>query len=559
MRANILRAFGCVALISQGACDGSIGKAIGPQDPFAPGSATGTGGGVGPGGGVDHGAQAPLRRLTRTQYNNTVRDLLGVDSNPAVDFGLDEEDGGFASNDRAPVEPLQVERYQLAPEALAEKAIASLTKVVPCAPPAGSEATCVEEFLRGFGKRVYRRPLTSDEITQYKLLFSVGKGTNADFASGISLVISTMLQSPHFLYRPELGDSAAASSDGWPLSPYETASRLSYFLQNTMPDDVLLAAADSNKLVTPDEMSAQARRLLAAPKGRDTVISFHQQWLEMEGILTLEKDPAVYPGFTPDLRAAMQDELREFTDYVVRQGDGRLDTLLTANFSFVRGPLFGVYGLAPPQGTSTTSPVKTTLKAGERSGLMTFESVMADHAHPNQSSPVKRGYVILDKLLCTVPPPPPANVDNTVPEPDPNVPTRIRFEQHRDNPTCATCHGLMDPLGIAFEIFDGMGRFRKMDGNQPVDASSELAGTDRDGPVKDAVELMGRLATASEVRRCLATQWFRYAFGRMETPDDSGIVAAAFDGFARSDYRIPDLLVALSTTKGFRYRLPIQP
>ena len=279
MRANILRAIGCAALVSLPACDGTIGKPIGSHEPSGSTSSTGTGS-VGPGGLVDRAAQVPLRRLTRTQYNNTVRDLLGIDSNPAADFGLDEEDGGFASNDRAPVEPLQVERYQLAAERLAEKAVAELTKLVPCAPPSGTEATCLDDFLRRFGKRAYRRPLTSDEITQYQQLFSVGKGTNADFASGISLVVSTMLQSPHFLYRPELGNAAAGGSDGWALSPYETASRLSYFLQNTMPDDALIAAADAGKLATPEDIGAQARRLLAAPKGRDTIVSFHQQWME---------------------------------------------------------------------------------------------------------------------------------------------------------------------------------------------------------------------------------------------------------------------------------------
>jgi hypothetical protein len=326
-----------------------------------------------------------------------------------------------------------------------------------------------------------------------------------------------------------------------------------------MPDDELLAAADANRLGTADEIATQARRLLAAPKGRDTVISFHQQWLEMEGLPALEKDPIAYPAFTPDLRSAMADEVREFADYVLRQGDGTLETLLTANFSFVRGPLYALYGLPPPGAGAPSAPVRVTLPAGQRAGLMTFASVMAEHGHPNQSSPVKRGYVILDKLLCTVPPPPPMNVNNMVPTPDPNVPTRVRFEQHRSNASCAACHNLMDPLGIAFEIYDGIGRYRTRDGNQPVDATSELRGTDRDGPVKDAVELMTRMATATEVRACIAKQWFRYAFGRLETPEDDGIVAAALDGFARSGYRIPDLMVALATTQGFRHRLPIRP
>jgi hypothetical protein len=561
MRPTILRAIGCAALISLAGCEGVIsGQASGRDRPRGDGpNVTGAGGAGSGSSAADQGARVALRRLTRVQYDNTVRDLLNIDSNPAADFGLDEDDGGFAANDRAPVEALQVERYQAAAEALAQKAVANMATLVPCAPPKGVEAACLDDFLHHFGKRAYRRALTSDEIAAYTQLFTVGKGTTGDFSSGISLVISTMLQSPHFLYRPELGDSAAAGEEGWPLTPYEVASRLSYFLESTMPDDDLIAAADAGKLATPDDITTQARRLLDGPKARDTVISFYEQWLEMENLVTLEKDPIAYPSFTPDLAAAMRDELREFVDYVMRQGDGRLETLFTADFSFLRGPLYDVYGLKAPSGAAAATPARTTLPAGQRSGLMTLASVMAQHSHADQSSPVQRGYVMVSKLLCIVPDPPPMNVNNAVPKPDPNVSTRVRFEEHRANPACAGCHGLMDPLGIPFEIYDGMGRYRKTDGMKPVDPASELQGTDQDGPVKDAVELVGRLAKTTEVRSCMANQWFRYAFGRMDTPDDEGIVNAALAGFVRSDYRIPDLMVGLASTKGFRYRLPIDP
>jgi Protein of unknown function (DUF1592)/Protein of unknown function (DUF1588)/Protein of unknown function (DUF1595)/Protein of unknown function (DUF1587)/Protein of unknown function (DUF1585) len=565
MQPTILRAIGCAALLSSPACQGVIDASTdarrGANHP--PGTTPGGGAGGGsttPGGVVDKPVHVALRRLTRAQYDNTVRDLLGIDTDPAQDFGLDEEDGGFASNDRAPVESLQVERYQTAAEGLASKAVANLTTLAPCAPPKGTEAACLDDFLHRVGRRAYRRPLTSDEIASYTQLFAVGKGASGDFKSGLELVIGTLLQSPHFLYRPELGDSAGASEDGWPLTPYETASRLSFFLQNTMPDDEMLDAAETGKLVTVDDVAFQARRLLDGAKVRDTLVSFHEQWLEMEGLSALEKDMSVYPEFTPEVRTAMQDELRELADYIIRQGDARLETLLTANFSFLRPPLYSVYGLPAPQGTSATDPpARVTLPAGQRAGVMTLASVMAEHGHPDQSSLVKRGYMVLDKLLCTVPPPPPPNVDNTVPKPDPNVSTRVRFAQHRADAKCKGCHDLMDPLGIAFEIYDGMGRFRKTDGGKPVDATSALAGTDRDGPVKDAVELMGRLAKASQVRTCMATQWFRYAFGRADTADDEGIVATALDQFARADYRIPDLMVGLATTKAFRHRPPVQP
>jgi hypothetical protein len=507
---------------------------------------------------ADMPVEAPLRRLTRAQYDNTVRDLLGIDSNPAQDFGHDEEGGGFASNYRAAVEPLQVEHYQRAAEALAEQALQNLTAIAPCAPPQGTEAACLDEFLRDFGTRAYRRPLTAAETESYEQLFATGKGDSGDFASGLSLVISTMLQSPHFLYRIELGDSTAAEKDALPLTSFELASRLSYFLQNTMPDKELLVAAQANELQTPEQIAEQARRLLENPNARDTFRSFHEQWVEVTALATLEKNADTYPEFGADLRTALQDEFRAFVDYVMLEGDARLETLLTADFTFASAPLYDLYGLDAPDGATADTLTRVTLPAGQRAGLFTLASVMAVHSHPDQTSPVIRGYIISDKLLCDLPPPPPPNLEIEIPELDPNLPTRERFEQHRADPTCSACHQKMDPIGFAFEHYDAIGRYRTMDAGSQVDASSEVVGTDQDGPVQDAVEMMSRLAQASEVRSCLATHWFRYAFGRPDKLGDAGTIAAALKGFAASDYRIPELLVALTTTKGFRYRLPIK-
>ena len=186
-------------------------------------------------------------------------------------------DGGFASNAKAPLKELQIEKYLEGAEALAKTAVGNLARLAPCAPPAAQEADCLDQFVTGFGKRAFRRPLTPAEADKYKQLFQIGKAGGV-FADGISLVVSTMLQSPYFLYRPELGEGSAAP-DGLALSGYETASRLSYFLQNTMPDDQLFAAADQGKLRTPEEIAAQARRLLDSPKARDSITSFYEQWL----------------------------------------------------------------------------------------------------------------------------------------------------------------------------------------------------------------------------------------------------------------------------------------
>jgi hypothetical protein len=364
-----------------------------------------------------------------------------------------------------------------------------------------------------------------------------------------------MLQSPYFLYLPELGEPAAAASRV-ALTPYELASRLSYFFLGSMPDDDLFVAADNRKLGTPDQIAAEARRLLGTPKATEALVGFHRQWLMLDDILSTTKDETAFPEFTPALRQAMDDEISAFVTGVLRDGDARLDTLLDANFSFVQGPLFELYGLPAPAAGTAGGAVRVEFPAGQRAGILTLAGTMATFAHPDQSSPVARGLLVSDRLLCVAPPVAPPNVDTSVPPPDPNVTTRQRLEAHRANAACSACHGLMDPYGLAFEHYDGIGRYRTKDGLQPVDATSMLPEI---GFVKDAVDLIGHLAKSDRVRRCVVQNWFRYGLGRTETDKDATTLASIADAFARADDRIPEMLVAMVSSDGFRYRAPIVP
>jgi hypothetical protein len=497
----------------------------------------------------------PLRRLTRTQYNNSVRDLLGVAGDPAGNFGVDEEDSGFASNDHAPLTDLQLEKYQQAADAIADNAVANLANVIKCAPGA-MEADCAEQFITSFGKRALRRPLTAGEVTKYKALFATGRA-GADLASGISLVISAILQSPYFLYRVELGETAGATKDLISLTPYEVGTRLSYFLTDSTPDDMLLAAADSGKLRTPEGIAAEAQRLITSAKARDTLVSFYQQWLGIDDLLTVEKDPKAYAIFDPTIRSAMRDEVLEYVDQVTRLGDGKLGTLLTSHTTWIRGPIYPLYGL-PMQGNAGGSILhKVDLPADQRAGVLTTAGVLAKYGHADQSSPIGRGKLVSERLLCIVPPDPPPGVAANVPAADPNVPTRVRFEKHRSDPQCSACHALMDPLGVTFEIYDGVGRYRTMDGGKPIDAASTLSGTKAsDGPVKNAIDLLTKLAGAEEVHACFTKQMFRYAFGRSETDFDNAMVASVQAALLKTD-RIPDLMIAIATAPGFRTRIPV--
>jgi hypothetical protein len=505
-------------------------------------------------------ARPPLQRLTHDQYDHTIRDLLGIGGHPSAGFAEDEEQAGYTANTTLPVQELQLTQYEQAAESLAAKAVGSPSTygaIVPCAPvQPGGEPACIDRFVRGFGKRAFRRPLADDEAAAYSALFASAR-SGADFQSGVRTVLAAMLQSPNFLYRIEWGaPGAAPEGDGAvPLSQYEVASRLSYFLWDTTPDDALLASADSGQLGSAEAVMSTARRMVQDPRASDGLESFHMQWLQLQGLPTLEKTD---PTFTAGLRSAMSDEVVAFADGVVRQGDGTLDTLLTGDFSYLEGPLYDLYGIAPPPGTSPSALARVTLP-GTRAGVLTLPAVLAVHAHADQTSIVHRGLLVLEQLLCSDVPPPPPNVDMTVPPTSGNLTERQFLEQHSQNPGCAVCHDSMDALGGAFEEFDAIGRFRTKDGTQPVDSSGQLTGTaHEDGPVPDAKGLAHRLAAADEVRACVARQWYRFLFGRVESGADDATVVSALSAFRSAGYRIPDLLVAYTGTRNFRYRTPVR-
>jgi Protein of unknown function (DUF1592)/Protein of unknown function (DUF1588)/Protein of unknown function (DUF1595)/Protein of unknown function (DUF1587)/Protein of unknown function (DUF1585) len=546
------------AVLSLAGCTGSIGAPSGSKGGRDNPNPTGGGGNPDPvGGAIETPGRAPLRRLTNAQYNATVHALLGLEGDFAQGFGPDEQVGGFDSNSTVPVSATQVDKYGEVAEQLADQATtgAALARLAPCAPPAGDADACAHRFIPDFGKRAFRRPLTADEVNRYEAVYTTARGPSGDFAAGIKWVVTAMLQSPHFLYLPELGEAAGAASKV-PLSPYEVATRLSYFFLGGMPDDGLFAAADARALGTPEQVATQARRLLATAKATDALVSFHRQWLMLDDILSTTKDENAFPDFTPALRQAMNDEIAAFVTGVLRDGDARLDTLLDADFSFVRGPLYGLYGLPAPRAGAPDVPTRVQFPAGQRAGILTLGGTLATFAHPDQSSPVARGFLVSDRLLCITPPQPPPNVDTSVPPPDPSVTTRQRLEAHRTNATCNACHGLMDPYGLTFEHYDGIGRYRAKDGLQPVDATATLPGI---GFVNDAVDLMAHLATSDQVRRCMVQSWFRYGLGRLENEKDAATLGSVSAAFAHADYRVPELLVAMVSTDGFRYRAPLVP
>jgi len=375
-------------------CSGVIGGSNSSQDPNQ--SGTGTPGSTGVVGGATVGnsgvsltctssaanvSATPMRRLTRQEYAASVRDLLGLASVATDEIPTDEKVGPFYSNAVSTITDLWTEQYMQSAESLAQAAVAKVDTLIACNRTAMGDAACASQFIDRFGTKAYRRPLAADEKTRYTGLFSSYAATDG-FAMGIRMVIQTMLQSPHFLYHVEFNSPTPSNSNEvLALGPYEIAARLSYFAWGSTPDDALLAEASAGGLADPTAVQKQAERLLSDPRARDTIGAFHMQWLGMDDP-DIVKDATRFPAYTPAFNQAMHDETTAFADYVLRQGDGKLETLLTAPFSIMTAPLFALYGAKDP-GAGATGPIQLDPK--QRSGILTQANFLASHAHPNQT------------------------------------------------------------------------------------------------------------------------------------------------------------------------------
>lgn len=515
---------------------------------------------------VDPGP-AVVRRMTHLEYDNTIRDLLGTPTTVGDQFPTEEVRLGFDNNATAlSVSPDLAEQYLNAAETLATAAVTTnMASLVSCDPTAKGVDVCGQQFIAAFGQRAYRRPLAASDTALLKTVFDAGKAT--DFATGVRLVIETILQSPQFLYRVEVGRAPAAGDPSIPvtdgsapnptkvvrLDDWEMASRLSYLLWGSMPDDQLFAAAAAGKLSTEVDIASQAQRMLKDPKAHDMVADFHNQWLGLDAISTVEKDPTVFKTFNATIAGLMEQETKMFLDDIVWNENGTLATIFTAPYTFLNGPLAQYYGIT---GVTGSAFVKTPLDGTQRLGMLTQGGFLSQQAKTNQTSPVHRGKFVREQFLCQQLPPPPPNLQIVPPSLSPTLTTRQRFAQHSAAAACAGCHSLMDPLGLGFETFDGAGLYRATENGQPIDASGQVANADTElaGPFNGAVELEKKLGGSSTVQACVTTQWFRYAYGRSETDADTCSMATLATKFAAGGYKMQDLLAALTQTKAFLYR-----
>ncbi|WP_438021081.1 DUF1592 domain-containing protein [Sorangium sp. So ce315] len=497
--------------------------------------------------------------MTRFEYNNTVRDLLGTSQTPAEQFPVDEVAGGFNNNASVlTISPLHAEKYLLAAESLAAEAVAGdLSRLLPCDPVAvegnvAQEESCARQFIEQFGRRAYRRPLAPADVERLMRAYAAGR-TDGSLREGIEVVIRAVLQSPRFLFRLELRHDLDATSPRVRLDPYEIASRLSYLVWASGPDDELLAAAEAGLLETPAQLAERTRQMLQTPKARLAITEFYRQWLNLGKLETIVKEKGEFPGFDDELVAGMRAETPAFIEHVLWSGDRKLSSLLTLPVGFATEAVAQVYGVTVPPGSST--PQLVNLPPDQRAGVLTQPGFLAVHAHPDQTSPVLRGKAIRQKFMCQEPPPPPDDVDLTPPTGEQGVTARERFQQHASDSTCKGCHQLMDPIGFAFENFDSIGAFRTEEGGQVIDSSGEMfLSEDMDGPFVGVRELAEKLADSAQVRECLATQWFRYAAGRFEGAGDDCSLGALRAGFHGSEGDLVELIVATTQTEAFMYR-----
>jgi hypothetical protein len=498
----------------------------------------------------------PLRRLSRIEYNNAVRDLLGDTTQPAASFVAEEKVLGFSSNSVTAVTEVINEQYLDAALQIAERALPTLASRWPCVAQGGE--VCARQVLHDLGRQAYRGALDSTEEDRLLALYTA-TATALDDAAGLQASIAAILTSPRFLFTIELG-AVGTTEAVVPLSQHETAARLAFFLWRSLPDETLLAAADRGELATAEQVEAQARRLFEDPKANDALDDFVQQWVRLENMAALNKSSMVYPEFSEALKQSLLQETLTFYRETVRGPVGSVATLLTSSQSYVNRQLAQQYYNVGSSAPDETSFVLTELNSDpnnpRRAGLLTQGSVLAMQAHPTRASPVHRGKLVREQLLCQPLPPPPPNVKNTLPEGQQGEVTRDVFSQHATDPSCAGCHRLMDPIGYGFGHYDGMGKYLDDENGQPIDANGEVvsAGPALDGPFSGAVELANKLASSGLVEPCFAVQLSRYALGRAETNSDACSLQASYAAFQNSGFQVRELMAAIARSDSFRLR-----
>jgi hypothetical protein len=503
-----------------------------------------------------------LRRLNLVEYDNTLRDLLGVMGTPTTTqkymLPEDQTNEGFDTNGQTLVySDLLFTQMLTATQGVVADFMARpasdpvRTRILTCTPTVATMATCMPMILKPFMTSAFRRPATDAEVTQVATVATTIATAHNDPAPGLSAALQAVLMSPYFLFRIESSVPAAGTAVT-KITDYELATRLSYFIGSTMPDTQLIAAAAAGKLVpAAADYTSQVDRLLADPtRLKAFVDNFAAKWLLLsDTTLVAPTDPALMANFDDTLRLSMPQETSAFFSSLVSDKQP-LSALLTADFTYVNARLAKQYGLPAPTGTGF-SRVSLTGNM-QRMGLLTQAAYLTITSQPDRTSPVKRGVWILENLLCdgTAAPPPgipslPAQGTGTV---------RQVLETHRAQVFCANCHNLIDPIGLAMENYDAVGAYRTKDNGIAIDSSSTMV----DGTtVTGAMDLANKLAKDPRLTRCITQQMMTFGVGRTFDTDiknrtDRAYVMGLADPLAAANATWPDLVKTVATSEAFR-------
>lgn len=549
---RLLCAVASVLALGLSGCTGELGG----------GSADGEPGAGSPGAAAEQVAERSLfPRLSHTQWENTVRDLLRLDAPPGLSasFTTDPLGGVFDNNEFVlQVTPGLWGDYQRAAEELAGRVVSDaglLSRVVPADLPAEPDAKA-RAFIASFGLRAYRRPLADGEIDALATLFARGRDLYdaADpFGSGVRTVIEAVLQSPQFVYRVELGGEPR--KDGLiPLSGYEIATKLSYLLWNTMPSDDLLEAARAGELSSRDAVRAYAERMLQDPRAHDVVGSFHRQLYDYKKYHDLNKDNDLYPEFVPEMGDDMQREAERFVEHIVFDKEGGLTDLLTARTAFVNDHLAVVYGL---QGQFSGELTQVELDPAQRSGMLTRLGFLAANGTARQPDSIHRGVFINLRILCAALPPPPDNA--TALPPGDQQTNRERVSAHTGKGTCgASCHGTMiNPAGFAFERYDAIGKYRTEDNGFPINSADAYVLGGETRTYEDAVQFSQVLAESAEAHACYAKHWIEFAYGRDVKKQDTAMIRRLGEA-SRGGASTQELILDVLASDAFLTRAPLE-
>ena len=500
-----------------------------------------------------------IRRLNRNEYNNTIRDLTGIDFQPAADFPADDVGGGFDNiGNVLSLPPLLMEKYLDAAESVATESVQQETfrkrwlygDEVKSKP----KAEVARIVLSRFATAAFRRPLRDGELESITQLFNVAFERDKDFVSAAAFAMQGILVSPNFLFRLEIEGPDDDLSTQRPLNDFELATRLSYFLWSSMPDGELFDLARGGKLNDPEVLRKQIQRMLDDPKSQSLVDNFAGQWLELRNLAKLSPDPEVYPAFDDKLRTSMIRETQMFFESVMRENRSLLE-FIDSNRTFVNERLAQHYKIDGVEGEQFR---EVSLTGGRRGGILTHASILTLTSNPTRTSPVKRGKWILENVLGEPPPPPPPNVPELA-EGDTELlgTLRERMSQHREKAECSVCHAKMDALGFGFENFDGIGAWREKDGRHDIDASGELPGNQTfRGP--SALRQILKTTKTQQFVQCLSEKMLTYALGRELGPDDRCTIETIVNRLDKNNYEFVELIMAVVESDAFQIRGAIE-